>query len=306
MNRLSRERRADLLHLLNDGLSIRAAGRFTKTKPDTIVKLVVDAGWACLLEHHRRVRNLTCATVQVDEIWSFVGKKAHRMSEAERRWGRGDAYTFTALDPDSRLLVAWMVGPRTRATAAYFLRDLSRCIRGRFQLTTDAAGYYADAAEFAFRDRPWSQRVDYAQIWKHSVPRDHISHVPKTERVPLVIYGDPDPGDIATTYVERHNLTMRMEMRRFHRRTNAHSKKVDNHAHAVATHAFQYNFVRPHGTLTRLMNGKPTTPAMAAGLAERPWSWAEVVQLIEAQEPTARDVAARRKDRRTASLVRTT
>ena len=140
--------------------------------------------------------------------------------------------------------------------------------------------------------------VAYGQIWKHSVPRDQARGVPKVERVPLVIHGRPDPARINTSHVERHNLTMRMAMRRYTRRTNAFSKKVANHACAVATYVMHYNWVRPHRTLTRAAHGKPTTPAMAAGLADRPWTLGDLVGLLEAREDDAVAVAKRRKDRR--------
>ena len=205
-------------------------------------------------------------------------------------------YTFTAIDPDTKLVPTWLVGRRDVATATTFLTDMGRRIVGDFQLSTDAAGFYQEAAMAAF-----GGHVAYAQIWKHSVPREEAKAVPKVERVPIVIHGRPDPARIGTSHVERHNLTMRMAMRRYTRRTNAFSKKVANHACAVATYVMHYNWVRPHRTLTRAAHGKPTTPAMAAGLADRPWRLVDLVKLLEAREDDAVAVARRRE--RSAGLV---
>ena len=294
MRRTSRDQRCLLLQLLNDGMSERATERATGVHRLTINKLSVDMGHACMAAHQARVRDLRCRYIQADEVWAFCGMKAKHVPKARRdEFGVGDIWTFTSIDPETRLIPTWLVGPRTRATATRFLIDLGQRIPGDFQLTTDAAGFYAEAVREAY-----GGHIDYAQIWKHSVPREEARHVPKVERLPLIIFGDPDPEHIGTSYVERHNLTMRMSMRRYTRKTNAFSKKIQNHSCAVATYVFHYNFVRRHQSLTEAAHDKPTTPAMAAGLADRPWTMAQMVKLLEAREDDAREVAKRRKDRR--------
>ena len=216
----------------------------------------------------------------------------------ERRgeFGIGDVWTFTSIDPDTKLIPTWLIGKRDAATAREFLVDLGRRVRGRFQLTSDGASFYREATAEAF-----GAAIDYAQLVKlysADVGGAHRYSPPVCVAArPERVTGDPDPEHVSTSHVERQNLTMRMSMRRFTRLTNAFSKKVYNLSCAVALFVFHHNFVRPHTTLTRRANGKPTTPAMAAGLATRPWTLADIVELIEEQEETAADVALRRKDR---------
>ena len=248
-----------------------------------------------VVEHGRRARNLRCRYVQADEIRAFCGVKARRVPEERRgEFGVGDVYTFTSIDAETKLVPIWLVGQRDLPTATQFLTDLGCRIPGRSQLSTDAAPFYAEAAWNAF-----DHRVAYGQVWKHSLPREEAESVPKHRRTPLIIHGDPEPARINTSYIERHNLTMRMSMRRFTRRTNGFSKKAYNLSCAVATYMFHCNFCRPHGTLTRRAHGKPTTPAMAAGLTRHRWTMLDLVKLLEAREETAIEVAKRRKDRRT-------
>ena len=298
MRRLSRDQRAQILALQVEGNSIRSTSRITGRSKDTVMRLIVEAGQACAAAHGGLVRDLRCQRVQVDELWAFVAMKQKQVP-AERRgeFGIGDVWTFTSIDPDTKLIPTWLIGKRDATTAREFLVDLGRRISGRFQLTTDGANFYREAAADAF-----GPTIDYAQLVKlyaADVDGTHRYSPPacvaaKPERVT----GDPDPEHVSTSHVERQNLTMRMSMRRFTRLTNAFSKKLYNLSCAVALFVFHHNFVRPHTTLTKRANGKPTTPAMAAGLATRPWTLADIVELIEEREETAADVATRRKDRR--------
>lgn len=292
MRRLPRAKRAEILAMLADGNSVAGTVRLSGISKPTVLKLLVDAGRAAGEFHNRTVRNLGCRYVEVDEIWTFVQMKQKRALR-EGKNGVGDVYTFTAVDAESKLVPTWLCGDRNTQTATRFLVDLSRRIPGHFQVTSDAASFYREAAEAAF-----GGQVDYAQIWKHSVPREEARNVPKIERTPIPLQGNPDPAHIGTTYVERQNLTMRSNMRRFTRKSNGFSKRKLNLACAVALYFFHYNFIRPHITLTENANGKPTTPAMMHGLFDRPLSFLDLVTLIEAREESARDVAKRRKDRR--------
>lgn len=298
MRRLSRSDREQILAMQVEGLSIRATCRLTGRSKITVTRLLVEAGQACADAHGALVRDLRCQRVEVDEMWAFVGMKQRRVpSERAGEFGIGDVWTFTAIDADSRLIATWLIGRRDTQTARRFLMDLGRRIRGRFQLTSDGASFYREAAEAAF-----GGQIDYAQLVKlYASPRDAERRYSPPEcvaAVPTRIMGAPDESHVNTSKVERHNLTVRMGLRRYTRLTNAFSKKVYNHSCAAALFMFHYNFVRPHTTLTKNAHGKPTTPAMAAGLAEKPWTLADIVELVETREDSAVDVAKRRKDRR--------
>jgi IS1 family transposase len=217
------------------------------------------------------VRNVRCRRVQADEIWCFVGAKQKNASPEQKIQGWGDVWTWTAIDADTKLCVGYLVGGRDGWWAHEFMQDVASRIRGRVQLTTDQHRAYLEAVEDAF-----GADVDYAQLQKIY----GASNEPETRYSPAkcigcdmkTVSGDPDPAHVSTSYVERQNLTMRMSMRRFTRLTNAFSKKIENHAAAVALHFIHYNFARIHKTLR-------ITPAMAAGLSDHVWSYEEIVGL---------------------------
>ncbi|MDE0005118.1 MAG: helix-turn-helix domain-containing protein [Rhodospirillaceae bacterium] len=298
MRRLDRATRAQVVALLSEGMAVNAIARVTPVSKPTILKLLTDLGPVVAEFQGSTMRDLPCERIQVDEIWAYVGMKAKQVP-VERRgeFGIGDVHTFTAICPDMKLAPTWLVGPRTSDSAHRFLLDVARRMQGRIQLTTDGANIYRQTAWDAF-----AGFVDYAQLVKrYERPGDdERSYSPPVcvAARPETVVGDPDPSHISTSHVERQNLTMRMHMRRFTRLTNAFSKKVYNLSCAVALHFMVYNFVKPHATLTRADYGRPTTPAMAAGLARQPWTYEEVIALLEAREPDAREISSRRKDRR--------
>lgn len=277
MNRLSNDDRAKILHLLCEGMSIRAITRLTGASKNTVAKLLVDAGKACAAYHDANVRDVKAARVQVDEIWSFTYAKQKNVATAkEAPEGAGDTWTWTALDADSKLIVSYLVGGRDAEYAMWFMDDLAARLANRVQLTSDGHRAYLEAVEGAF-----GADVDYAQLVKMygatigapgRYSPDECTGSKKIRRE-----GSPDIAHISTSYVERQNLTIRMHMRRFTRLTNAFSKKVENHAHAVALHMMYYNFVRIHKTLR-------VTPAMAAGVADRLWEIADIAKLVEDAE----------------------
>lgn len=281
MNRLSTTERARIVQCLTEGMSIRATCRMTGAAKNTIVKLLADLGNAVSRYQDDHLRNLACKRIQADEIWAFCYAKAKNVPEKHRGdWGYGDVWTWTALCPDTKLMVTWLVGWRGEEEAVDFLMDLRGRLTDRVQLTTDGHIAYAGAVE-----RVFGRDVDYAQLIKqygveHSedaspTARRYSPNV-VTGQETRIINGEPDPDHISTSHVERQNLTLRMSSRRFTRLTNGFSKKVENLGHAVAIHYMHYNFARPHSSL-----GKNTTPAMAAGVSDHVWTAYEIAALLD-------------------------
>jgi IS1 family transposase len=285
MNRLSTQRRAQVVSCLVEGMSIRATVRVTGVAKNTIVKLLADLGEACSTYQDATLRNLDTRVIEADEIWSFCyAKQKNVPDEFQDTPGYGDVWTWVAIDADSKLVPSWLVGERTNRDAYTFLMDLRNRLRPhRVQITTDGHQPYLNVIEPLFG----ADRVDFAMLHKQygstsdpTRPERTYSPAECTGIEVRVITGQPDPERISTSYVERQNLTMRMGMRRFTRLTNAFSKKVENHAHSVSLHFLYYNFARPHQTLSKRF-GRPTTPAMAAGKGEHVWTAYEVAALLD-------------------------
>lgn len=278
MNRLSTKDRAAIIRALVEGNSLRSTTRITGHSINTVSKLLADLGRVCAEYQDRVLVDLPASRIECDEIWAFCYAKARNVPDEHRdEWGYGDVWTWVALDPDSKLVCAWLVGRRDGQDAMLFLDDLASRLRYRVQITTDGHQPYIPAMELAF-----GTDVDYAMLIKMygqdpNEERKFSPPVVLSEEV-RVIKGAPDPDKISTSYVERQNLTMRMGMRRFTRLTNAFSKKVENHAAAVALHFMYVNFARPHKSLA---NPYPRTPAMAAGLADHIWTCEEIAALLD-------------------------
>jgi IS1 family transposase len=278
MNRLSRKERAAIIRALVEGNSLRSVTRLTGHSINTVSKLLVELGAAADAFLDANLRNLTPTRIECDEIWAFVGMKQKTVPEDRLgEPGIGNIWTWVALDPDTKLVCSWLIGDRGAAEATDFLTDLASRLANRVQLTTDGFHSYIDAMEAAFHGQ-----IDYAMLVKYYGPdpneeRKYSPPVVLDERVE-VISGNPDPRRISTSYVERQNLTMRMGMRRFTRLTNGFSKKVENHAAAIALHFLYMNFARPHKALA---NPYPRTPAMAAGLADHVWTCEEIAALLD-------------------------
>lgn len=257
---------------------MRSITRITGVSINTVTKLLVDAGRACAEFHDEAVRNVKVQRVQCDEIWSFCYAKASHVLGAKAAPVRaGDAWTWTALDADSKLIISWLVGPRVKEAARAFLHDLSmRLGTSPVQITTDGLTAYVGPMWETF-----GESVDFAQLIKLYGPAPEGQHryspPPCLGAIKQPVYGDPDPNFISTSFVERQNLTMRMQMRRFTRLTNGFSKKFENHCHALAIYFAFYNWMRIHKTLR-------VTPAMAAGLTDKLMGWADVVRMIDNRE----------------------
>jgi IS1 family transposase len=278
MNKLDRETRARAIHLLCEGNSIRAVTRLTGISKTTVTKLVVDAGKAAAWYQDRVFVNLPCKRLQLDEVWGFVGAKAKNAHPAKRAAGeQGDAWLWIATCADTKLVPSWIVGGRDSDTAIIFTDDLQQRLANRVQITSDGHKAYLEAIATTF-----GGDVDYAMLVKiygptseHTVGRYSPAECigARKER----IEGNPDPKYVSTSFAERNNLNVRMHSRRMTRLTNAFSKKMENHAHAMALHFLYYNFVRIHKTLR-------TTPAMAAGVSDRLWEIGDIVGVLEAWE----------------------
>ena len=279
MNKLDTKRRALILRTLVEGNSMRSTVRITGAAKNTVSKLLQDAGRVCAQFQRSALRNLPCKRVQVDEIWSFCYAKEKSVPAEDRgKLGYGDVWTWVALCADTKLVPCWLVGERDAGWARVFLADLSSRLASRVQMASDGLMVYLEAVDHAF-----GEDIDYAQLRKLYGPDPHAERrysppvcvAPRSR--PRV--GRPDPQHIATSYVERQNLTIRMSMRRFTRVTNAFSKKIENLEHAVALHLMYYNFCRIHSSLR-------VTPAMAAGVSDHVWEIEDIVGLLEKANQT--------------------
>ena len=256
---------------------------------NTVTKLLVDAGTVCAAYHDQYVRKIKSKRVQCDEIWSFCyAKEKNVVSAVAAPEGAGDVWTWTALDADTKLMISWGVGDRDAATGRAFLEDVASRLASRVQLTSDGHRVYLDAVPAAF------DQVDFAQLVKiYGTPSGGASDERKYSPAECkgtkkkTITGKPDPKHISTSYVERQNLNMRMGMRRFTRLTNAFSKKIDNHIHALSLYFVFYNFVRIHKSLE-------VSPAMAAGVTDRLWEIEDIARLIENYEDRKREAKKRK------------
>jgi IS1 family transposase len=284
-NFISMDKRVAVITALVEGCSIRSTVRMTGVSKGAILRLLESVGTACTEFHNSAVRNVQAKRVQVDEIWSFVGCKQKNVTEKtiENFGICGDAWTFTAIDADSKLVIGWMVGQRDAGFASIFLQDIESRLANRIQLTTDGHRMYLTAVEDAF-----GAGIDYAMLVK-IYGRDleaNTRYSPATciGAIPQTVTGNPDPKHVSTSYVERQNLNMRMGMRRFTRLTNAFSKKIENHAHQVALFHIWYNFDRVHQTLR-------VTPAMEAGISSHVWSIQEIAALSAVAKGTEKVAA---------------
>lgn len=288
MNRLSTKARADIVTALVEGNSIRSVSRMTGRSQNTIAKLLLEIGAACVRFHDGAVRNLRTRRAECDEVWSYVGCKERQVPNAKRPESIGDVWTWVGLDSDSKLAISWLVGDRDADAANAFVRDVAARLANRVQLTTDGHKPYLEAVENAFG---WNG-IDYAILQKlYGTPR---SDEARRYSPPVCIgarkewvVGNPVKALVSTSYVERSNLSLRMRCRRFTRLTNAFSKKLEHHAAAVALYFVHYNWCRPHQTLTKANRGIYRTPAMAAGLTDRVWTAADLVGLLEIHQAAA-------------------
>ena len=281
MNQLDIKTRARILHMLVEGNSLRATARMAGVSRNTVDRLLRDAGSACLDYQDRVLRDLSCKRIECDEIWSFCYARDKNVPQDKRdEFGYGDVWTWVSICADTKLVPCWHTGRRDIPAATEFMNDLADRLANRVQLSTDGHKPYLYAVPRAFGHN----KIDYASIVKvYGTERNEDTKRYGPDKVTgvrkEVVSGRPKQKHISTSYVERQNLTMRMSMRRFARQSNAFSKKIENHMHAISLHYMHYNFGRIHQTLK-------VTPAMAAGVSDHVWTLEEIAGLIP--EPMAK------------------
>ncbi len=288
MNKLPIAKRAQILHLLCEGSSMRATARIADCSLNTVARLMIETGKACSAYQDEHVRGVKAARVQLDEIWSFCFAKQKNVApDKQGQLGYGDLWTWTAVDADSKLMISWLVGARDGEYAKAFVGDLAGRVTGRIQVTSDGHAAYPDAVDLAF-----GGEVDFAQLIKvyGNAPQAETRYSPAecvgTRR--HAVSGNPDPRHISTSYVERANLSIRMGNRRFTRLTNAHSKKLANHIYMFGLWTMFYNYAR-------INSAHRVSPAMQAGLSDHVWSMDEIAALVKDEAPKTRGPYKKRK-----------
>jgi IS1 family transposase len=283
MRKLTHTQRVQVINCLIEGCSIRATVRMTGVAKKTVMRVLVEVGQVCDSYQDRMFRNLPCRLIQLDELWGFNYCKAKTVTPEipERIPGAGDVWLWVAIDAETKLVPCWQLGGRDALTAYDFVQDLANRLSHRVQLTSDGHRVYLSAIEAAF-----GSNVDYAMLVKMygSDPRESEVRYSPAQCIGIqsaVITGRPDPKHISTSYVERQNWSVRTAMRRYTRLSNGFSRKIENHAAAVALHYFNYNFIRQHATLR-------VSPAMAASVTDKLWNVSDLVDLWEAEETAKR------------------
>lgn len=283
MNKLTHQQRVQAVNCLIEGCSIRATVRMTGIAKKTVMRLLGEVGEVCESYQDRVLRNLPCRKIQLDELWGFNYCKQGNLTQeiAERVPGAGDVWLWVAIDAETKLVPCWRLGDRNAGTAFAFVHDLKSRLANRVQITSDGHRVYLTAIESAF-----GSDVDYVMLVKmygadRSEPETRYSPAECIGTQLAVISGNPHPQHISTSFVERHNWSVRTAMRRYTRLPNGFSRKIENHAAAVALNYFAYNFIKIHRTLR-------VSPAMAAGVTDHLWDVDELVSLLESEEKAKR------------------
>lgn len=281
MNRLDSKARTQVISALLEGCSIRSTVRMTGVSKKTVMRLLVEAGKVAADYQDQLFRNLDCKRLQLDELWAFIAAKQKNVTPemAAKNPSAGDVWLWVAIDADTKLVPSWTLGNRDLSTAYAFVDDLASRLKNRVQLTTDGHRPYVEAIERAF-----AGFVDYSILQKiYGKPGENDTRYSPAQCIGIEtrrVSGNPDPKHASTSYVERQNLSVRMCLRRYTRLTNAFSRKLENHAAAVALYYFSYNLIKIHGTLR-------CSPAMAAGVVNHLYEVSDLVALLEATERAA-------------------
>jgi len=278
MNRLTDEKRAQVISCLVEGCSIRSTVRMTGVAMKTVMRVLVEVGEVCADYQDKAFRNLNCQRLQLDEMWAWIYCKEKNRTEeiAKKHPDAGDVWLWVAIDADTKLVPSWFIGQRDFRTAKLFVDDLASRLRNRVQITTDGHRPYIEAIEDAF-----GQNVDYSILQKiYGSPLENETRYSPACCIGIEmreISGNCDPKHVSTSYIERQNWTVRTKMRRYTRLSNGFSRKARNHAAAVALHYFSQNFIQIHRTLR-------VSPAQAAGVTDRLWSVNDLVSLWKSYE----------------------
>lgn len=281
MNKLNSKTREHVVSCLIEGCSIRATVRVTGVAKKTVMRLLLEVGTLCAEYQDKAFQNLPCRRLQLDEMWSWIYcKEKNRTEEIARKHpAAGDIWLWTAVCADTKLVPAWRLGSRDGRTAKRFVSDLAGRLRHRVQLTTDSHRPYLQAVEDAF-----GADIDYAMLHKvYGMPQEYETRYSPAQCIGCEskrVSGNPDPEHISTSFVERQNWTVRTNMRRYTRLSNGFSRKLENHAAAVALNYFAYNFIKIHSTLRM-------SPAMAAKVTDRLFDVRDLVALWEESENKA-------------------
>ena len=272
---LAEEKAISVLHHLVEGCSIRSTERITGVHRDTILKLLVVVGAKCERMMDERIKGLHVSEVQCDEQWQYIGmKQKTKKQKGIEDNTLGDSWVFTAIERNSKLILCWHLGKRTEADTIAFTEKLAQATEGSFQVTTDGFKPYQHAIVLSLG----AQHVDFAQLVKmYAANQEEIRYSP-AECIganKVTIYGNPDMDKVSTSHVERHNLSTRMQTRRYTRLTNAFSKKWSKHHAALALWFAYYNFCRVHRTLR-------VTPAMEAEITDHVWELKELLAISPA------------------------
>jgi len=286
MNRLTSDKRAQVIGCLIEGCSIRSTVRMTGVAMKTVMRVLVEVGQVCADYQDKMFRNLSCRSLQLDEMWGWIYcKEKHRTEQiAKEHPDAGDVWLWVAVDADTKLVPCWALGSRDFSTAKEFVADLASRLKNRVQITSDGHRPYVEAIESAF-----GQDVDYSILQKiYGSPLENETRYSPAQCIGIDVRhvtGRPDPKDISTSFIERQNWTVRGKMRRYTRLSNGFSRKLRNHAAATSLNYFAYNFIQIHRTLRM-------SPAMAAGVTNKLWDVRDLVALWESYETDASPIAA--------------
>jgi IS1 family transposase len=285
MNFLSRDKQIEVIAALCDGLGIRAVSRITGVNRGTVGSLALRMGRGCAELHDRMMVGLHVNRCELDELWSYVGKKQKNVKKQELAV-KGDAYTYVALAASTRAIISYRTGKRDTDNTMEFIHDLRERVIGSPEISTDGFHPYKLAIRNVF-----GNRIAHGVIVKtYSVTNLAVKDAARRYSPAEVVAVERDvvsgvPAQISTSYVERSNLTLRMSSKRFARLSNGFSKKLEPHCAAVSLYVAHYNLCRVHEALR-------STPAMALGIADRVWTIGDLIDAALATQPITPETTA--------------
>lgn len=285
--RLSKEKTALVLAALCEGTPIRACARMFKVGKDTIHRVICETGEAFADYMDAEFRDLSCARIEMDEQWQYVGIHAGRMPRVAKVYGkrdktRGDFWLWACIDADTKLVFSHKVGKRDLGTGRAFVEDVRDRVKGPVQIATDNFPSYPFLIRGTFGYEGFSYGMETKVFGEPEMLDGTLARFGRNEGVRKMmtaerkaVIGSPDLGSLTTSHIERAFLTVRQELKRFQRKGLGYSKDLETHKLAVALFLGVYNFVRKHKTLG-------ITPAVAAGVEYEAWDLERVVEMTAA------------------------